>query len=353
MQFHLSTLFLVFFMVAASLALFGAWGIYITPSLLIAALCLNRTKFLRDGIIWAVLIIFIGIICPGFLLTVMPGEREFARRAQCVNNLKQIGLALHNYLDSYKHFPTANTCNKDGKLLFSWRMEILPMIEYGSLYNSLNKDETWNSSHNAKLINKLCIPEYVCPSDATNTMPCYTNYIAIIGPGTTWRDDGLVKFSDLPDHGSHTVMCIEVANSGVHWAEPRDLTVEEALEGLRTGKGLRISTAHPNCINILFADSSVRTLPSKMPISVWRKLLAGEITDVDNIESMIDPSAPDMVDVSVNVPPYEPNQWLIILSIIVWLLSVALLFRRAIISRRKPDAAIQNPQISQMDADKI
>ena len=120
-------------------------------------------------------------------------------------------------------------------------------------------------------------------------------------------------------------MAVEVVNSGVHWAEPRDLTVDEALEGLKTGKGLRISSAHPDCINILFADGSVRTLPSKMPISVWKKLLAGEITDVENIENMIDPSAPDMVDVSVL--PSEPGKRLIILSIIVWLLSVALLFR--------------------------
>ncbi|MGD0382674.1 MAG: DUF1559 domain-containing protein [Thermoguttaceae bacterium] len=136
-------------MVSASLALFGAVGTYIAIVLLIAALCLNRAKFLRYGIIWTVLIIFIGIIC---LLPASSHESELSRRAQCLGHLKQIGLALHNYHDANKHFPSANTCNKDGKHLFSWRMEILPMIEYGSLYNSLNKDETWNSSHNAKLL---------------------------------------------------------------------------------------------------------------------------------------------------------------------------------------------------------
>ena len=130
-------------------------------------------------------------------------------------------------------------------------------------------------------------------------------------------------------------MAVEAVDSGVHWAEPRDLTVDEALEGLKTGKGLRISSAHPNCINILFADGSVRTLPSKMPISVWKKLLAGEIMDVDNIEVMIDPSAPDMVDVSVFSLP-RPDKWTIILGVIIWLLSIVLLFHRAIKSRPKP-----------------
>jgi hypothetical protein len=339
MQFHLSTLFLIFFNVAASLALFGAWGIYIAPSLLIAALCLNRAKILRDGIIWAFLVIFIGIIC---VLPPVSSEGEAARRARCVNNLKQIGYALHNYHDAYKHFPPVDKCDKNGKPLYSWRVQILPFIESNPLYAQLKKDEPWNSPYNAKFL-RYIFPEYICPNTIREKNDFSTNYIAIIGPGTAWREDGPVKRSDLPDGGKHTVMVAEVVDSGVHWAEPRDLTVDEALEGLKTGKGLHISSAHPGCIFVLFADASVRALPSQMPISIWKKLLAGEITDVDNIESMIDPSAPDMVDVSV-LPP-GPDKRLIILSIIVWLLSVALLFRRAIKSRQKPDAAIQTPGV--------
>ena len=70
-----------------------------------------------------------------------------------------------------------------------------------------------------------------------------------------------------------------------------------------------------------------------MPISLWKKILDGEPTDWDNF----DESAPDMVDVSV-APP-DPGKWLIILSLIVWLFSVALLFGRAVKSRRKPAIA--------------
>jgi hypothetical protein len=331
MQFHLSTLFLIFFMVAASLALFGAWGLWVATSLLLSALCLNRVRNLWFASAFVLILIFIGIICPGFFSLAMHAH-EGAKTASCINNLKQIVLALRNYHDANRRFPLAKVCDKNGKPLFSWRVKILQMMEYGVLYDALKKDEPWNSSHNAKLLSKN-IPEYQCPWYNSNENDSTTNYVAIIGPGTAWREDGPVKRSDLPDNGSHTIMVVEVVNSGVQWAEPRDLTVDEALEGFKTGKGLRISTAHPNCINILFADASVRTLPSKMPISIWKKLFAGEITDVDNIESMIDPSAPDMVDVYVLSP--QPGKWPIILSIIVWLLSVALLFRRAIKSRRK------------------
>jgi len=331
MQFHLSTLFLIFFNVAASLALFGAWGICIAVVLSIAVLCLNRVKFIRDGIIWAVLIIFMGIICPGWLLPAISTAREAARRAQCLGHLKQIGLALHNYHDANKHFPSVNTCDKDGKPLFSWRVEILPMMEYGSFYNLWKKDEPWNSSINMKLLSQFSPLLYNCPSTSPDEKDPTTNYVAVIGPGTAWHEEGPVRLSDLPDGGAHTIMLVEVADSGVHWAEPRDLTVEEALEGLKTGKGLRISSPHLHSINVLLADDSVRSLPSKMPISVWKKLLAGEINSMDNIENMIDPSAPDMVDVSIHLS--APDQWKIILGAIVWLLSVVLLFRRAIKSR--------------------
>ncbi|MGD0517053.1 MAG: DUF1559 domain-containing protein [Thermoguttaceae bacterium] len=269
--------------------------------------------------------------------------REAARRATCIHKPKQIGLALHNYNDANKHFPSANICDKNGKPLFSWRVQILPMLECGDIYNSLKIDEPWNSPHNTQVLSQFkpnygpSYPYYECPSADHKNNDFTTNYIAVIGPGTAWRENGPVKFSDLPDKGSHTVMVVEVVNSGVHWAEPRDITVDEALERMKTGKGLRISSPHPGGINLLFADGAVRTLPSKMPISVWQKILAGEIKDWDNIQEMIDPSAPDMVDVSILRS--DPDKWKIILGAIIWLFSVVLLFRRAIKSRRKPELA--------------
>ena len=339
MQFRLSTLFLIFFTVAASLALFcqseyhGFWiiALWLDAVVFFAAICVNRSVSLKSGVIQVAAIFFIGLLCTGLLLPLYEHAGPAAYRAMCVNNLKQIGLALHNYHDVNKHFPLVNTCDKDGKPLFSWRVEILPMMEYSNLYDSLKKDEPWNSSHNANVLGQF-MPEYLCNADMNNSMPfTNTNYIAVIGPGAAWREDGPVKLSDLPDRGSHTVMVVEVVNSGVHWAEPRDLTVDEALEGLQTGKGLRISTAHPFSINVLFADDTVHSLPAKMPISLWRKILAGEITDFDNIEDKIDKSAPDMVNASIYI---EPDAWPFILGLVVWLFSIVLLFWRAVKSRR-------------------
>ena len=71
-------------------------------------------------------------------------------------------MTLHGYYDANEHFPPVNTYDKDGKSLFSWRVESLRMMDY-LFYALLKKDEPWNSPHNIKLLGKLTIPEYHMP----------------------------------------------------------------------------------------------------------------------------------------------------------------------------------------------
>jgi hypothetical protein len=349
MPIRLSTRFFILFATVVPVVLIGLGGLWIGGAIVLAAVCLNRSEKLLDGSIYAILLIGLGVICLG-LTSAISTAREAARRATCISNLKQIGLALLNYSDANKHFPRANICDKEGKPLFSWRIQILPMLESEDIYNSLKLDEPWNSPHNAQVLSQFkprygpfkpegYIYYYECLCTKHKDNDFTTNYVAIIGPGTAWHEDGPVKLADLPDHGSHTVMAVETVNSGVHWAEPRDLTVEEALEGMKTGKGLRISSVHPNVVNVLFANSEVWSLPAKMPISVWKKILAGEAKDIENTIANIDKSAADMID--VHVPPEtKPGKWTIIFGAVVWLISVVLLFWRAIQSRPKPAAVI-------------
>jgi hypothetical protein len=349
MQFRLSTLFLVFFVIAASLALFGVWGLWVSMLLFSAALCLNRAQTMRSGINYAIFVVLFELLITGIFTGIIRPAQYFERvpdkLSQCFNNLKQIGLALNNYHNANGHFPMANAVDQNGTPLFSWRVEILPMLGYDKLYKSFEKDEPWNSPHNAKILGQESIKQYNCTSDVREKDDFTTNYIAIIGPGTVWREDGPIKFSDLPDGGSHTVMLVEVANSGVHWAEPRDFTVDAALERMKTGKGLGLSSGHPSVINILFADGALRCLRKDIPIFLWEKLFAGEIKDVDSIDGEVAESAADVPDLSYppreefHKPISESIFWHYILSFIVWYFSVVLLFRRAIKSRRKPTIA--------------
>src|SRR5262249_30142494 len=78
-----------------------------------------------------------------------------ASRTRSANNLKQIGLAMHNYHDVNGAFPPAAVCDKTGKPMLSWRVLILPYIEQDALYKEFKLDEPWDSEHNKKLLAKM------------------------------------------------------------------------------------------------------------------------------------------------------------------------------------------------------
>src|SRR5437763_1945053 len=97
------------------------------------------------------LLVVIAIIAVliALLLPAVQAAREAARRAQCVNNLKQIGIALHNYHDQNGSFPlggvnlgTASSGWNGQVNALSWRALILPQLEQGNVYNALNTNVT-------------------------------------------------------------------------------------------------------------------------------------------------------------------------------------------------------------------
>src|ERR687898_633618 len=89
-----------------------------------------------------VVIAIIGILVA-LLLPAVQAAREAARRSQCVNNLKQIGIAIHNYHDAHKKLPPGSPLvgpNDDPQLPgMTWAGLILPYMEEGAIYDSFNR----------------------------------------------------------------------------------------------------------------------------------------------------------------------------------------------------------------------
>ena len=207
-----------------------------------------------------VVIAIIGILV-GLLLPAVQAAREAARRMQCSNNLKQMGLALHNYESTYKAMPVALMGNPSGSALdddgFGWAVSLLPFIEQTNLYNRINPQGTPGALGNAAVFNSLYpgltmvpggdakIPTYKCPSSALpdvvpanwaipgapNSAPNQfprsvgygTNDYKTAGgsctyPGKPIGDDSVmhkirerrhVKFGEIPDGLSNTLALVE------------------------------------------------------------------------------------------------------------------------------------------------
>jgi prepilin-type processing-associated H-X9-DG protein len=217
-------------------------------------------------------VLFCGGILAALLLPALQAAREAARRSQCVNNLKQIGLAMHNYHDIYKCFPPAVITNEEGQPMRSWRIAVLPFTEKTTLYDQYDFNEPWDGPNN-RALHSARSPIYLCPSDVP-TGPFDTSYVMIVGKGTLGGvPNEAVRISDVPDGTSNTILAIEVAASGIHWLEPRDMTVEEAVAYITDPAASGSRNAHPGGVNVLFADGTVHFLPESIDPQTLRFLL--------------------------------------------------------------------------------
>jgi len=203
-------------------------------------------------------------VCGGIgvalLLPAIQAAREAARRAQSSNNLKQIGLALHNYHDTFGCFPPAVVTDDDGKLLYSGRVLLLPFLNQEAMYNQFDKSKAWNSPENVAL-SQTVIPIFVDPSSA-NSPVGQTDYLFVTGKRAIFEADTRIRMADVTDGLSNTLAIVEVKNSGVNWAEPRDLTIGQPMS-LPAGN-------HPGGNNVLFGDGSVRFMSKTVSPTVIR-----------------------------------------------------------------------------------
>ena len=133
------------------------------------------------------LLVVIAIIAVliALLLPAVQQAREAARRSQCKNNLKQLGLALHNYHETYNTFPFGQVITNS----FSATSQLLPYLDQAPLYYTIDFSKPYNDLvNNAARLTE--IPLLRCPSDVPNIMPQNggaTNYMANKGTEVIWQ----------------------------------------------------------------------------------------------------------------------------------------------------------------------
>ncbi|HLJ93709.1 MAG TPA: DUF1559 domain-containing protein [Gemmataceae bacterium] len=213
---------------------------------------------------------------PVVVATVVSGVqqvRQSANRMQSINDLKQIALAMHNYQDSYGHFPAQAIYSKDGKPLLSWRVSLLPFLDQDALYKQFKLDEAWDSPHNQRLLAQMpkVFADPNLPSGETVTV-----FEGFVGPGAVFEGTkGLRLPADFPDGTSNTIMLVEAANP-VPWTKPEDLPYDP-------NKPLPKLGGHASGgFSAAFCDGSVRFLRQNIKESILRALITrngGEVID--------------------------------------------------------------------------
>ncbi|HEY2838940.1 MAG TPA: DUF1559 domain-containing protein [Pirellulales bacterium] len=239
-----------------------------------------------------VVIAIIGVLI-GLLLPAVQMARESARRAQCKNNLKQMGIALQAYHDTWSVFPRGGWPVTSNNL--SWAASILPQLEQPALLASIHNDRPYTDPSNLAA-GQTVLPVFLCPTSpkdtpfrntqdisATPTPYARTDYGAVNGERTLRAAHATndpergamilamnISLSQITDGSSQTILIGE-APEGINslWMSVKNVFDQSApINTLATygpeyifyDYGQEINSYHSGGAQVLFADGSVHFL---------------------------------------------------------------------------------------------
>lgn len=229
-----------------------------------------------------VIIFLLGIVNLAFSFPFVSG-RGLAERAQCEDNLRNIGMGLFDYDDEHDTLPL----QADGNPSMSWRVTLLPYLGEQSLFNKYDRTAAWDSLNNLQVAGDA-VPVYVCPAIPEERRHLkglyFTSYALAVGPDAIWTADGPLSFDEViaGDGTSHTVMLVEACGQQIVWTRSFDLVIADTQVGINfpgnvDGQSAGLMSAyHRGGPHALMADGSVIALPPETDPAIVNALLTPE-----------------------------------------------------------------------------
>ena len=185
----------------------------------------------------------------------------------CGNHLRLVSHAVTAYADQYRTFPPANVKDEQGRPLLSWRALAVNLVYNYDFGSRVDFSQPWDSPANLRIFDSLDTGYLQCPA-SKDTQPGITHYVAVTGPGTLWEDQGGTERSE----SDKRILVIEWPESDIHWAEPRDITLDELIAWLES----KPDPNHPECLLYVDGSGEVGELPIDSDPETVRRLVIGE-----------------------------------------------------------------------------
>ncbi len=212
------------------------------------------------------------------------GSNDAARRSQCINNLKVLGLAIHEYSEKYESLPIGTIPNPGlpVKRRLGWNYLIAPELEIRPPLTPINLSQAWDDPYFKPPKYPSC-PEN-CPS---NRDQASANYVGIAGLGIdapglpktdrragAFGDNRVVTFADFADGTSQTMMVAESGRKAGPWYAGGRSTVRglDPSHPPYVGPGGQFGGVHPIATTVLMADGSVQCLKDSIDPKVYEAL---------------------------------------------------------------------------------